>query len=303
MCSKNKTRSKLIEFICRLLNKILTVIYKIFVPAVTVDDFNNLIQKPDSVSIQRPKLAKYVRIDIGLSNDASHSVECLLDYEDRFLIGIEPHPDNIIGLIYGTAKAHMISLKDNLVRHGYNYKYIPELSTKFIIIHGAAGSSKQPINRKFYSAYPDKGNSSFYKIQTPQSTGNITDKEFEVTEFPLSMILNQVKEAGFEFIESLKIDTEGHELEVLKGCGDSIRQILFCRIECFKGIYNNTRYADPHAQPGHIILGADGYHDSASAIIKYLENYKFRLISSRPGDYIFLNRDLEKLLTEHELSP
>lgn len=301
--SKDGIRSQLIQFTCRLFNKILVIIHKSFVPAVSINDFENLIQKPDAISIHRPKTAKYVRIDVGLSNDASHSVECLLDNEDRLIIGIEPHPDNITGLIYGTAKAHSVSLKDGLVRHGFNCKYIPDLHAKFVVIRGAAGSSNTPVNRKFYSAYPDKGNSSLYKIQSLHSTGNITDRVFEVTEFSLSILLSQIKEAGFEFIESLKIDTEGHELEVLKGCGDDIRQILYCRVECFKGIYDNTRYSERDVQPVHIILGSDGYHDSATAIIQYLEIYNFRLVSSQPGDYIFLNRDLERLLTEYEIFP
>jgi FkbM family methyltransferase len=300
---KIEIRSRLIEFVCRLFNKILGAIQKTRVPELTKNDLEALIQKPDAISIHRPKTAKYVRIDVGLSNDASHSVECLLDNEDRFIIGVEPHPENIKGLINGTAKAHSISLMDGFVRHGFNCKYIPDLRAKFIVINGAAGSSATPVRRKFYSAYPDKGNSSLYKIQSLQSTGNITDREFDVIEFPLSALLDQLMAAGFEFVETLKIDTEGHELEVLRGCGDNIRQILYCRVECFKGVYDNSRYAKRESQPAHIILGPAGYHDSATAIIQYLESCNFALVSSRPGDYVFLNRDLEKMLKECETYP
>jgi len=55
--------------------------------------------------------------------------------------------------------------------------------------------------------------------------------------------------------------------------------------------------------PAHIILGSGGFTDSATAIIRYLDDYNFELVSSRPGDYLFLNRDLQSLLAEHELYP
>lgn len=300
---KRTLRSWLIELACRVFNKILKIIQKMLVPTMVGNDWEKLIQKPEAISIYRPKTAKFVRIDVGLSNDASHSVECLLDNEDRVIIGIEPHPENIKGLIFGTAKAHSISLIDRLVRHGLNCKWIPDLREKFVVINGAAGSSSVPMKRRFYSAYPDKGNSSLYKIHSLQSTGNITDREFDVVEFPLSSLLNQINEAGFEFIETLKIDTEGHELEVLRGCGEHIRQILYCRVECFKGVYDNSRHAKLDSLPLHIILGPNGYSDSATSIIKYLEGYNFKLVSSRPGDYLFLNRELESLLTQYEIYP
>jgi FkbM family methyltransferase len=300
---KRSIRSRLIELLCRIFYKSLRVMQKTFVVASIKSDLAELIQNPETISISRPETASYVRIDVGLSNDASHSVECLLDTENRLVIGIEPHPENIQGLIYGTAKEHSISLKDGLVRHGYNSKYIPMLNSRFIVINGAAGSSSVPVQRTFYSAYPDRGNSSLYKIQSPKLTGNVTDSEFHVIEFPLSGLLEKIKLAGFEFVETLKIDTEGHELEVLKGCGDNIRQILYCRVECFKGIYENTSFAKQDSMPTHIALGLGGYVDSATAIIKYLDGYNFRLISSRPGDYVFINRDLESLLSEHEIYP
>ncbi|NVK33312.1 MAG: FkbM family methyltransferase [Rhodobacteraceae bacterium] len=238
-----------------------------------------------------------------MSDDASHSVDCLFDADNRMIIGIEPHPGNLRGLRFGVPKFHSMSTRDKIIRKGNNVKNIPDLEKRFVIIQGAAGSSDAPIERTFYSAYPDKGNSSLYKIQTPKSTGNIVDQEFNVLEFPLSLLFPEIDKAGFSFVESLKIDTEGHDLEVLKGAGLEIKKVLFCRVECFKGIYENSQYADPKAQPDHIVLGADGYHDSASAIVDYLKTFNFKLVSSRPGDYVFLNLDLEHLLTEYELYP
>ena len=192
--SKKTVRSKIIELTCQLFNKILSFIYfsPLFRTSIT-DNLEKLIHKPETVSICRPTTVNFVRVDVGLSNDASHSVECLLDNEDRLIIGIEPHPGNIKGLIFGTAKAHSISLKDRIVRYGFNYKHIKDLHEKFILINGAAGSSRVPTKRLFYSAYPDRGNSSFYKIHSLETTGNITDTEFYVIEFPLVDLFKKLR--------------------------------------------------------------------------------------------------------------
>ena len=46
-----------------------------------------------------------------------------------------------------------------------------------------------------------------------------------------------------------------------------------------------------------------GFADSAKGIIDYLSSYGFRLISTSPGDYVFLNTNLEYLLEKNEVSP
>jgi FkbM family methyltransferase len=258
---------------------------------------------PENLEFSVPNDVKFIRIDVGLSNDASHTVDCLLNNNDRMVVGIEPHPENIKGLYFGVPKFYSVSLRDCFIRKGYIFKEIPDLQKKFVVIKGAAGSSESIVKRNFFSAYPDKGNSSFYNIQSIKTTGNIVDREFEVTEFPLSLLFKEIKKAGFNFVESLKIDTEGNELEVLKGASDHLRRVLYCRVECFKGIYANTKFVDPKTQPTHIILGKGGYHDSATAVIEYLKQYNFKLISSSPGDYTFINLSLSKLLTENEIYP
>jgi FkbM family methyltransferase len=197
---------------------------------------------PENLEFSVPNDVKFIRIDVGLSNDASHTVECLLNNNDRMVVGIEPHPENINDLYFGAPKFYSVSLRDCYIRKGYIFKEIPDLQKKFIVIKGAAGSSESILKRNFFSAYPDKGHSSFYNIQSLKTTGNIVDKEFEVTEFPLSLLFKQIKKAGFNFVESLKIDTEGHELEVLKGASHDLHKVLYCRVECFKGTYENAQF-------------------------------------------------------------
>jgi FkbM family methyltransferase len=267
---------------------------------------NHLAHIIDAADIrfEIPEATQYVRVDVGLSDDASHSVECLFDdNRDRLIIGIEPHPESVRNLWSGVSKFYSVSLASELIRKGNLVKKIPGLRSRFLIIQGAAGSCALPSKRIFFSAFPDRGNSSLYNIQTPASTGNINDSQFEVTEFPLSIVLERLKSQGVSFVESLKIDTEGHELEVLKGAGELLDMVLYCRVECFKGVYPNTQFAIRSNQPPHIKLADGGFHDSASEIIAFLDKYNFRLISSKPGDYVFLNESLRSLLNEHEVFP
>lgn len=74
-------------------------------------------------------------------------------------------------------------------------------------------------------------------------------------------------------------------------------------MECFVGSFERSKTANLKSFPSHIILHEDGYSDSASAVIHYLKKFNFKLIVSHPGDYVFLNQNLEYLLTNYELYP
>ena len=289
----------LLSILFRVFNKTL----KVFIGAWPHKNRKHENQNVSDFFRQTPTGLRYLRIDVGLSDDASHSVETLLDYDDRMCIGIEPHPDNIAKLIKGCSKFYAISLSDNYVRKGHLLKPVKDIRRRFLLVEGAAGSCKRPTKRKFYSAFPDRGNSSLYDIHSIEGTGNISDKVIEVTEFQLSDILAKVDYERFPFIESLKIDTEGHELEVLKGCGKYLKKILYCRVECFRGFYANTVHVDPSKRPKYQKVTEDGFADSASAISDYLEKQGFELISSKPGEYTYINCNLKHLLLEHEVFP
>lgn len=290
----------LISVLCRVFNKAIRLLYKVFPDGL---DSHGRVVDPKNISLSNGMFLKFARIDVGLSDDASHSVEFLMENQERLIVGIEPHPENIQKIIKGTSKFHSISLADGYIRKGYLVRRIEDLDKKFILVGGAAGSVDIPTTRKFYSAYPDRGNSSLYNFHSKKFSGNEVDKVIEVIEFPLSIILEKLKTLGFNFIESLKIDTEGHELDVLKGAGDYLNMVLYCRVECFVGLFEGSKNAKLKSFPSHIILHEDGYSDSASAVIHYLEKFNFKLIASHPGDYVFLNQNLEYLLTQHELYP
>lgn len=246
---------------------------------------------------------RFLRIDVGLSDDASHSVDTLLDYDNRAVIGIEAHPENIKKLISGSSKFYSLSTEYDYVRKGNIIKPIKDIKNRFLLLEGAAGSCSSPTIRTFYSAFPDKGNSSLYDIHSYEGTGNISDKQIDVTEFPLSDVLSKIDFERFPFVESLKIDTEGHELEVLKGCGKYLKKILYCRIECFRGFYPHALKVNPSKRPKYQEVREDGFADSASFISSYMEKQGFQLIYSKPGEYTFINVNLKHLLLENEVFP
>jgi hypothetical protein len=288
---------------CISLIRFTTLFLRLLYKLPTMIRLSDYTYSPNEIEIPMFAEGKYVRVDVGLSDDASHSVESLIGNDSRIIIGVEPHPLNLMGLLTGVSKFHSISIAFGLVRKGLIFRRIPNLQKRFILVRGAAGSSPNVKPKRFYSAFPDRGNSSFYPMQSLELTGNRIDKYFDVDEFPLSIILEKVLHAGYPFVESLKIDTEGHELEVLQGAGQFLRYVLFCRVECFRGIYDKSKKVDPRVLPQHYVYGEGGFADSAKGIIDYLANFDFRLISTAPGDYILLNRQLEYLLDSNEVAP
>ena len=101
----------ILSILLRIFNILLRIFYKI--PSKYSNDVN--IYQPESLEIKITDKIKYLRIDIGLSDDAAHSVEALLDNDDRMIIGIEPHPKNIEGLRKGLPKHYSVSLNNKYV--------------------------------------------------------------------------------------------------------------------------------------------------------------------------------------------
>lgn len=289
----------IIRFFIRVFQKLLKIVC-LYLPN-SKNTYN--VFKPNDLKLTFPENIKFLRIDVGLSDDASHSVDCLIDHDDRAIIGIEPHPDNIQNLKSGTHKFHSISLDGKYVRKGHNIKKLENIQNFFYLIQGAAGNVRTITKRNFYSSFPDRGNSGFYNTQSEKASGFTVDQVITVDEFPLSALLKQIDFNRFGYIETLKIDTEGHDLEVLKGCGKYLAKVLFCRVECFKGIYPQTQFLDKSKIAGFEIFGENGYYDSASAIIEFLRSKKFYLISTKPGDYVFLNSKLASALEKSEVYP
>lgn len=251
--------------------------------------YPNNIDFEDITTFNFPENVKFLRIDVGLSDDSSQSVEWLLNTDDRGIIAIEPHPSNIITLLNGGYKTHSVSLNNNVVSSNNNVKNI---DGKYILINCAIDNVDSLTFQKFYSAYPDHGNSSLIPFQNLKISGNEIEYYINIPTIPLSKILNKIDWEKFDFIEVMKTDTELKDLDVLKSCGDFLKKVVYLRVEAFKGYYPNTITEE----------NPTGWYDTATPIIDFLSKIGFRLIDEIPGDFRFVNEELEHLITKYKLT-
>ena len=92
-----------------------------------------------------------------------------------------------------------------------------------------AGEEK---NKVFYIATRDEGCSSFYK---PSGVLFDTEKTIHVNVFTLSDFFQYFPWEQFPYIEYLKIDAQGADLDILRGAGDYLKKILFITAESAVG--------------------------------------------------------------------
>ena len=243
------------------------------------NNYNKLVIYPENRYVNnnfefdfKPDI-KFLRIDIGLSQDATYSAHWLKSNNDRAVIGIEPHPYNINCILTGTCKnQHIPNINLNSMTVNINHQIQKQIKDRYILIKGAVDNVLEPTIRTFYSATPDTGNSSLIKENIDsQFNPNSIESSFEVPVFPLTYVLDKIDWNKFQYIEQMKIDTEGNEIPVILSCKEYIKKVIFLRVECW--------------------YGPDGYDhkDSATPMIAFLKELGFENINQRPGDFKFRN--------------
>ena len=88
-----------------------------------------------------------------------------------------------------------------------------------------------------------------------------------------------IKEKNIDFIDFLKIDTEGHELDVLRGFGDSLSRVNIIQFE-----YGGT-YLDNNAKINDIIeyLEKYNFHNFSYLVPNgYISIYEYKKINTHP---------------------
>jgi FkbM family methyltransferase len=221
-----------------------------------------------------------------------------MDHDDVGVIGIEPHPENCAGVMNGIPeKLWSLCLLNGYSRNGmFKKKFSNE---RFFLIEGAAGGQNGFSMARFFEAYPDKGNSGLYEIQSLENTGNVVKRTLEVVQFPLSEIFSRIDFDRFRYIECLKVDTEGHELEVLKGANDYLESIVFITVEAFRDRYSINKIEAMLSFSSNIkkLLTGELSADFSSQVIdtgvgikKFLSERDFLLVNAKPGEWTFLNR-------------
>ena len=175
------------------------------------------------MKIQIPQTARRIKIDIGLSHDAPNSNIWLGQQPDTFVIGVEPNIGNILSVT-----------TSGLGHHPH-----------FTLLPFAIDDVEEQTQKEFYHTAGDPGCSSLYE---PNHTLPYeVSRTYKVDVIPLSTILEAIDWDRFEYIDVLKIDTQGNDLNVIKSAGKWIHKVVYlhCEIDTHE-LYNGTPAADEY---------------------------------------------------------
>tara|TARA_R100000353_G_scaffold75427_2_gene57398 strand:+ start:148 stop:825 length:678 start_codon:yes stop_codon:yes gene_type:complete len=147
-----------------------------------------------------------LRFDIGLSFNMPNAIKWLNNESDTYVIGIEPHPGNF---------KSCCSLLET--HHAGDRCYL---------IEAAIDNVDESTDKKFYGLRGDSGTSSLRK--PIGRFENLVDRIYTVETVSLSDILDNL---NYTRIDTLKSDTQGNDLNVMKSLGEHIKNIDFIYAE------------------------------------------------------------------------
>jgi FkbM family methyltransferase len=195
-----------------------------------------------------------LRIDVGTSINAPVSKWWADNLEDRFIIVIEPNPDCW----------HAQNLHPRLQQ----FMNVPKVfgdNDNVYGIEGGCDNVTELEQKDFHIMNYHQGNSSFLMPHNgviPNDEQDITiDRTEKVDVFSLGMLLDKL---DYEYVELIKTDAQGKDLDIMKGLGDHVDRVL--HMDCENDVTN--QYA-----------GAGTYGD----LLSYAEEIGFEKYANLPG--------------------
>ena len=174
---------------------------------------------------------KRVKIDVGLSYNAPQSRVWLDNDNDLCVFGFEPNPECVNTI-----------LSKNIVKkcdiHSEPIKN-EDIGKRFFLIPVALGNVDEPSNLDFYCMERDCGTSSLLK-PNQNYLGDIKEV-IKVPVYSLKHFFDVFPWDKFEYIEYIKIDAQGLDLEILKGAGDYLKErVVYITAEPESNQYENS---------------------------------------------------------------
>lgn len=206
-----------------------------------------------------PDVVKRIKLDIGLCYNAPHSQKWLSDEPDLLVFGFEPDISSVRAIVRGGSEKRHPNHGDRL-----DIKYIKE--KRFHVIPCALGA--KPGLQKFYITANDHGCSSLYvPNQFPIKDVNT------VPVYTLEAFFDVFPFDVYPYIEYMKIDAQGSDLDILKGAGSYLSErCVYVTVEPENKQYKNT-------------------DNSESSIDKYMISQNFvRTYDQNTTDPTYLNK-------------
>lgn len=179
-----------------------------------------------------PSDIKNLRIDIGLSYNAPNSAIWLNENPNTFVIGIEANKYACNSIISRGFTAHQRNLSISFPHQN------------FILLNLALDDVNEPTKKSFYHMTNDVGVSSLLK-----PTNELTDSIKELSDvnvLSLSHILEKIDWDRFPYVEMVKIDAQGKDLDIIKSAGEYLNKIVYlnCEINTFNYYENSPNPED-----------------------------------------------------------
>ena len=215
-----------------------------------------------------PDICTHVKLDIGLSYSAPQSQNWLSHDDDHLMVfGFEPNPDCCNLILSANNKKQHPSHCDIL-----EHRFIED--GRFAIQQCALSNVTDPTTMKFYVSQNDCGTSSLFP-NNETSLGKIKSV-IDVPVCSLKMFFNGLPWDRFQYIDYIKIDAQGSDLNILKGAEHYLQErVVFVTAE----------------GDGHQYIGST--ECSNNNIIKYMESQGFLHIKHRnTTDPTFINKRL-----------
>jgi FkbM family methyltransferase len=165
-----------------------------------------------------PSTCSHIKIDIGLSYGANQSSNWLDKEDDVMVFGFEPNPESYNCLLNGNIQ----------LRHPSHACAGVPLDKRHIdagrmhIFNVALSNNENIEEMDFYVNSKDCGTSSLYS-HDQQYLGPI-EKVIKVPVYSLKMFFANFPWEKFEYIDYIKIDAQGSDLNILKGAGNYLNE-------------------------------------------------------------------------------
>jgi FkbM family methyltransferase len=225
-----------------------------------------------------PETCTHVKLDIGLSYNAPQSQNWLTHDDNQLMVfGFEPNPESIHFITSGNNRkqheSHGDCLEDRFIKEG-----------RFVIQKCALSNVSSPETMKFYISNNDCGTSSLFS-NNETSLGKIKDI-INVPVYSLKMFFDGFPWDRFDYIDYIKIDAQGSDLNILKGAEHYLQdRVVFVTAE----------------GDGHHYIGSE--ECSNYNIIKYMESQNFIHINHHnTKDPTFINRKFQHLTSKIYIS-
>ena len=154
------------------------------------------------------KSKKNIKIDIGLSYSAPISEVWLSHEPELIVIGFEPNPDSVKCILSSE------EIEKRHPSHG-NPKQKKYMNERFFLLPCALSNVDNSSEMDFYKTNIDTGRSSLFE----PNVGFDTAEMIKVPVFSLKEFFESFPFEKYEYIDYIKIDAQGSDLNILKGAG------------------------------------------------------------------------------------